>query len=341
MKSNAEGDPGEPGTAAETRAARDTGLARETNVNGCDPEPRPIKTPFLVAAASGAMAGSISGPIIGSNGGLAGIREQPFATGPPAALMLRPSGDGAMPGSNRAPPGAVWLSGAPEDLAEPDPESLPVEMGGTPAISPQDAAAYADWAALVERIRSGETDGMEELYTLFSKGVRFYLCRQLGPQELDDKVHDTFVVVVQAIRRGELRDPQRLMGFVRTIVRRQVAAHIDRVVHLRREQIDMESTVRIADPHGNPEEAAIFRQRTALIGRVLSELSDRDREILTRFYLREQSQYQICTEMALTETQFRLLKSRAKARFGEIGKKKIAHKALGTVLVRTSAGLSH
>ena len=62
---------------------------------------------------------------------------------------------------------------------------------------------HAGWVELVERIRSQKTDGMEELYQLFSRGIRFYLCRQLGPQELDDKVHDTFVVVVQAIRRGE------------------------------------------------------------------------------------------------------------------------------------------
>ncbi|MFM2124368.1 MAG: hypothetical protein RL328_819, partial [Acidobacteriota bacterium] len=89
---------------------------------------------------------------------------------------------------------------------------------------------YAGWVALVQRIQSGETDGMEELYQLFSRGIRFYLCRQLGPQELDDKVHDSFVVVVQAIRRGELREPERLMGFVRTVVRRQVAAYIDRAV---------------------------------------------------------------------------------------------------------------
>jgi len=203
------------------------------------------------------------------------------------------------------------------------------------------AGSYAEWAVLVARIKTGETDGMEELYQLFSKGIRFYLCRQLGPQELDDKVHDTFVVVVQAIRRGELREPERLMGFVRTIVRRQVAAHIDRVVHSRREQIDLDSTVRIADPRGNPEETAIFRQRTELINRVLRELSERDREILTRFYLREQNQDQICSEMALTETQFRLLKSRAKARFGELGKKKLAHRALHAVFLRTSAGLSH
>ena len=63
------------------------------------------------------------------------------------------------------------------------------------------ADVHAGWVALVDRIRSGKIDGMEELYQLFSRGIRFYLCRQLGPQELDDKVHDTFVVVVLAIRR--------------------------------------------------------------------------------------------------------------------------------------------
>jgi RNA polymerase sigma factor (sigma-70 family) len=211
-------------------------------------------------------------------------------------------------------------------------------------IAPKDAdesESYGEWVDLVDRIRLSETDGMEELYLLFSKGIRFYLCRQLGPQELDDKVHDTFVVVVQAIRRGELREPSRLMGFVRTIVRRQVAAHIDKVVHIRRDQIDLDSTLRLADPDGNPEQKAMFTQRTEMINRVLGELSDRDREILTRFYLLEQDQDQICSEMALTETQFRLLKSRAKARFGELGKKKLIHRTLHAVFVRTSAGLCH
>jgi RNA polymerase sigma-70 factor, ECF subfamily len=225
---------------------------------------------------------------------------------------------------------------------------LEEESGPARFVSPQtlpgkepSVESYAVWAELVGRIQSGETDGMEELYALFSKGIRFYLCRQLGAQELDDKVHDTFVVVVQAIRRGELREPQRLMGFVRTIVRRQVAAHIDKVVHTRREQIDLDSSTRIADPKGNPEDAAIFQERSELLDLVLSELPERDREILTRFYLNEQGQDQICSEMALTETQFRLLKSRAKARFGELGKKKLAHRALHAVCVRTSNGHSH
>jgi len=226
----------------------------------------------------------------------------------------------------------------PEARCEPESPG-PVETSAEIAhVSPE---TYAAWAELVERVRSGQTDGLEDLYQLFSRGVRFYLCRQLGPQELDDKVHDTFLVVVQAIRRGELREPQRLMGFVRTIVRRQVAAHIDKVVHTRREQLDLDSSMRVADGRENPEESAIFQQRSALIRLVLDELSGRDREILTRFYLWEQSQDQICMEMLLTETQFRLLKSRAKARFGELGKKKLAQKSLQAIFLRTSASSFH
>lgn len=227
-----------------------------------------------------------------------------------------------------------------EDRTPVEPAESPSPGDLEPAPT-QGADAYAGWVRLVERIQSGETDGMTELYELFSKGIRFYLCRQLGPQELDDKIHDTFLVVVQAIRRGELREPQRLMGFVRTIVRRQVAAHIDKAVQTRREYMEMDATVRVADPRGNPEERAIYRQQEDIVRRILAELPERDREILTRFYLREQSQGYICTEMELSETQFRLLKSRAKARFGELGKKKLTQKALSLVSLRTSANASH
>ncbi len=164
----------------------------------------------------------------------------------------------------------------------------------------ENSEVYAGWVKLVGRIRASQTDGMAELYHLFSKGVRFYLCRQLGLQDLDDRVHDTFVLVVQAIRRGELREPERLMGFVRTIVRRQVASHIDKAVQTRREQLDLDASSRVADPHGNPEEAAIFQQKGDLIRKVLSELTSRDREILTRFYLEEETQEEIWAITDLT-----------------------------------------
>jgi RNA polymerase sigma factor (sigma-70 family) len=215
----------------------------------------------------------------------------------------------------------------------------PLSSGVEPESA--DAASLTDWISLVERIKAGSQEAMAELYRLFSKGIRFYLCRQLGPQELDDKVHDTFLIVVQAIRRGDLREPERLMGFVRTVVRRQVAAYIDQAVQNRREQADIESGVIIVDAKRNPEEKAIGRQNEDLMAQVLRSMSTRDREILTRFYLHEQTQDQICADMDLSETQFRLLKSRAKARFGELGKRKLQKKQQSPNFLRTIVSVVH
>src|SRR6201996_3481862 len=194
-----------------------------------------------------------------------------------------------------------------------------------------------EWALLVQQIKGGKDEGMEQLYKLFSRGIRFYLCRQLGPQELEDKVHDTFLIVVNAIERGDLREPERLMGFVRTVVRRQVAAYIEQAVHTRREQADIETGITVADRKQNPEQEAMLRQKADLMKSALAALSKRDRDILVRFYLKEQPQEQICREMELTETQFRLLKSRAKAKFGEIGRKKLTTSGILSVFVRTQS----
>jgi len=194
-----------------------------------------------------------------------------------------------------------------------------------------------DWSGLVAQIKAGDDAGLEFLYKQFSRGIRYYLCRHLGPEELDDRVHDTFLVVVNAIRKGDLREPERLMGFVRTIVRRQVAAYIDQAVQTRRDQADIESGITVVDGKGDPEQQAIARQKKDLMKSVLQSLSRKDRDILVRFYLNEESQEKICRDMSLTETQFRLLKSRAKARFGEIGKKKLSASTIFSVFVRTQA----
>ncbi len=197
------------------------------------------------------------------------------------------------------------------------------------------------WRTLVARIQTGDPLALEELYSVFSRGIRFYLCRQLGPQELDDKVHDTFLIVVQAIQRGELRDPERLMGFVRTIVRRQVAAYIDHLVQSRREEASDELGANVPDSRRDPEERVAFAQKIELMKSILRGLGDRDRDILTRFYIYEQTQERICEELEISDTQFRLLKSRAKARFGALGRRKLQRSNLAHLFLRASARGAH
>ncbi len=183
-----------------------------------------------------------------------------------------------------------------------------------------------DFPDLVERIKRGEQPAMEQLYVLFGKGIRYFLCRQLGPQELDDKVHDTFIIVISAIRRGDLRQPDRLMGFIRTVVRRQVAASIDNVVHSRRKHINVELGGRVPDRRLNPEQTASAVEESELVERVLAKMPDRDRQVLTRSFLLDEQQEQTQAEMALTPTTYRLLKSRAKARFGRSGRQELLRK---------------
>ena len=182
------------------------------------------------------------------------------------------------------------------------------------------------WVDLVERIRNGEPSAMEELYTVFARGVRFFLWRQLGPQDLDDRVHDVFLMVTQSIRRGELRAPERLMGYIRTVVRRQVAGQIEESVNARRTRVDIDMGIPVSDHAANPERRAIEEQNLEVAMRILRSLPRRDREVLMRFYLDEQTPEEICRDLGLTETQFRLIKSRAKSRFGELGRQRFARR---------------
>ena len=192
------------------------------------------------------------------------------------------------------------------------------------------ATSQTDWAQVVECIRRGEQGAQEELYAYFGKGVRYFLLRRLGNDELEDRVHDIFLIVTEAIRNGELRDPARLMGFIRTVVRRTIAGVIQGKVNSRIRYSDpAEVGFSLADWRLDPEKSAQQEQRTDAVRRLLKGVSRRDREVLRRFYVEEQSQEQICLEMRLSYNQFRLLKSRAKTRFSEMARRVAGRMGLG------------
>lgn len=170
------------------------------------------------------------------------------------------------------------------------------------------------WSELVRRVRNGDPAAMEDLYRVLSAGVRLRLARQLGGRDLNDRVHDMFVMVIESIRNGDVRQPERLMGYVRTVERRQVASHIDRTLRERRNASAMEIRT-LRDRGASPERFAIERQFADMAMRILGGLRERDREVLLRFYVEEESGAEICRAMDLTDTQYRLIKSRAKARF--------------------------
>jgi hypothetical protein len=59
-----------------------------------------------------------------------------------------------------------------------------------------------DWTSIVAQIQGGQDTGIEELYRILNRGLRYYLGRQLGQQDLEDRVHEIFLTVISAIRKG-------------------------------------------------------------------------------------------------------------------------------------------
>jgi hypothetical protein len=74
-------------------------------------------------------------------------------------------------------------------------------------------AQEVNWIELVARIQARDDAGSVGLYRTFSRGLRYFLLRELGSQDCDDRLHEILVVVLVAIRKGQLRDPQYLMAF--------------------------------------------------------------------------------------------------------------------------------
>lgn len=167
-------------------------------------------------------------------------------------------------------------------------------------------------AELVERIRSDDAAAIQELYGVVVRFCRYLFRREAGCPEMKDQVHDLFLSVLDSIKQGELRDPRSLMGFVRTLGRRQVAQRIKSAVRQRRRQREAPLWPHTERPPG-PEERLLRRERLNLVRKALGKVTGRQREVLVRFYLLEQTKERICREMNLSQTQFRLVKTRGKA----------------------------
>jgi RNA polymerase sigma-70 factor (ECF subfamily) len=180
-----------------------------------------------------------------------------------------------------------------------------------------------DWKATLQRIQDGDPLEEEVLYRNLASGMRFLLRRRLQPDEVEDRLHDVYLIVLKAIRRGDIREPEHLMAFARTVLNRQVSIEIGRVIRRRTDSLDVESAAELKTEDASPEEQAVEHQKVEIMKQVLREMNERDFDVLARFYLSEQSRDQICKEMRLTETQFNLLKARAKGRLMKSVRRKL------------------
>ena len=168
---------------------------------------------------------------------------------------------------------------------------------------------------IVAGLLAENQSAFEDLY-LELISLKYLFQRHLGPDNALDLYHDLIIDLAASIRGGQLRHPEALYGYATVIARRKINniwAERQRITYLSEGGW---SLLRDSSVHTERNYRAAEERNIAL--EILKAMPARDRNVLVKFYLEEQTAEEICRDQNLTATQFRLIKSRAKLRFKEL-----------------------
>jgi RNA polymerase sigma-70 factor (ECF subfamily) len=178
---------------------------------------------------------------------------------------------------------------------------------------------------LVARIRNGDAGAEKELVDRYSRAVSILLRRSTGARmEADDLFQETFRIAIEKIRAGEVRQPERISGFICSLANNLLSDHLRR--GSRRAMAEpIETAVACGSP--SPLDRVLRKENANLVRKVLDELQlDRDRQILYRFYIAEEAKPEICREFNLSSLQFDQILFRARQRYRALYEKAIQKK---------------
>jgi RNA polymerase sigma-70 factor, ECF subfamily len=165
---------------------------------------------------------------------------------------------------------------------------------------------------LVDRIRGGDMAAESELVSRYARGLRMIVSRGTRDRSIvDDVCQETFRIALEKIRRGDVRDPKRLSGFMCALARNVTIDHFRRS-----RRADAVSAPDESDPAPSQLERLLADERANVARKVLAELdSERDRQILFRFYVVEEPKARICADLGLSSLHFNRVLFRARGRY--------------------------
>jgi RNA polymerase sigma-70 factor (ECF subfamily) len=172
---------------------------------------------------------------------------------------------------------------------------------------------------LVSRIRGGDRQAETELVERYNRVVMNIIRRKVGDAVVaDDLYQETFCIVLEKVREGDVREPEKLPGFVCAVAKNRVIKHFQRAA----QQESLTETGETASvPQATPDQLGeLLRKETAgIVQQILKEMtSERDIQVLFRFYLAEDDKERICADLGLTSLQFNLVLHRARKRYREL-----------------------
>jgi RNA polymerase sigma-70 factor (ECF subfamily) len=183
-----------------------------------------------------------------------------------------------------------------------------------------ESAADFPTGDLVQRIRSGDPGAEEELVARFGEGLSFLLRRWTRDHAAaEDLYQETFRLALEKIRSGEVRDPDRLAGYLRSLAKNLSIHHYRRGAVREVREEDLETVAEVSVSEDSQLGQLLRKEKAALVRRVLEELgSERDRQVLFRLYITEEDKESIRGDLGLSGPELNLVLFRARRRYREL-----------------------
>jgi RNA polymerase sigma-70 factor (ECF subfamily) len=168
----------------------------------------------------------------------------------------------------------------------------------------------------VDRLRDGEPATEQHFVSYFGQILGIMLrARYLPPERVDDVRQETFTRVISILRRdGGVRQPERFGAFVNSIcknVLRENTRDLYRTQPLQPDHLESPDPNKVLDL----ERALISKETKEKVREILSEMKQRDRDLLRAIFLEEKDKNDICREFGVDREYLRVLLHRAKGRF--------------------------
>jgi RNA polymerase sigma-70 factor (ECF subfamily) len=187
---------------------------------------------------------------------------------------------------------------------------------GVSVVKASDENYWHEW---LRRIAAGDEYAEAELVRRYKDGIAIIIQRiVMNDSVAEDLSQETFRVVLEKIRRGDVREPEKLSGFICGVARNLA---IDSARKIRRSANKQETVEAddIRDPQPDQFEQLWRKQRAEIVRQTIEELkSKRDREVLFRYYIAEDDKERICADLNLTSQQFNSVIFRALKRYKEL-----------------------
>ena len=170
---------------------------------------------------------------------------------------------------------------------------------------------------LVAEIRRGSARAEDLFYRKYVKGLILMLERRMGDRaRAEDLAQDALMTVLERLRTTGSDKPESLGSFLHQTAKYQFIGWLRKSVN----QTEWKASVEDHAEETTAVEDDLDRERAREQVRILiSEMKvARDRELLYRFYVRDQAKPVICEALDLSPTHFDRVINRARNRFKEL-----------------------